>query len=82
MGKELPVTIVIVFPMAMAVAVATVIVVANADANRADMNAEDCRIGSGGQKAKRKDRRNKRFHRGQLSVRKAASNKQSAAGVT
>jgi len=59
---------VIVFPMAMAITVTAVVIVANAKANRTDVNADDCRIGSRGQKSKCKDRRNKRFHRDQLSV--------------
>ena len=58
----------IMFPMAMAITVTAVMVVTNAKANRADVNADDCRIGSRGQKSKCKDRRNKRFHRDQLSV--------------
>jgi hypothetical protein len=64
----LPVTIVVVFPVAMAIAMATVVIVADADANGADLDAYDRGIGSRGQKAECKDRRNKRFHGGLLSV--------------
>lgn len=66
----------VVFPMAMTIPVAAVMVVANADTNRANMDADNCCVGSRGQQAKCKDRRNKRFHRGQLSVRRAASGPQ------
>jgi len=45
----------IVFPMAMAIAVAAMMVMADADTNRANMNADDGRIGSRGHKAERKD---------------------------
>lgn len=80
MERELPIAIVVVFPMAMTITVATVMVVANAETNRANMDADDCCLGSRGQKAKRKDRGNERFHRGQLSVGRAASGTQRAAG--
>ena len=59
--------------MAMTITVTAVVVMANVKANRADVNADDCRIGSRGQKSKCKDRRKKRFHRNQLSVGRSAS---------
>lgn len=60
--RKLPVAIVVVFPMAMAICMATVMVVANAYTNRANMDADDCCIGSRGQEAKCKNRRDERFH--------------------
>jgi hypothetical protein len=66
--RGLPVAIVVVFPMAMAITVTTVMVVANAETNRANMYADNCCVGRCGQKSKREDGRDKRFHGGQLSV--------------
>jgi hypothetical protein len=67
--------------MAMAITVTTVVVVANAEANRTNVYADNCCVGRRGQKSKCKDRRNKRFHKGQLSVGSAASSTHLAAGA-
>jgi hypothetical protein len=68
--------------MAMAITVTTVVVVANAEANRTNVYADNCCVGRRGQKSKREDRRDKRFHGGQLSVGSAASGDTKSGGDT